>query len=330
MSQQLSTRRCRLGWLTAVLFLLAADARAQVRFEIVGERALGMAGAFVAVADDATAAHWNPAGLVHGQPAGVTIGWQRFQTGKHDIAPYPGPGTERGSFTSFGTWPFGASFGRFESTELVGREDGSVGSVSFRTNQYAITVLQTLVQGLVVGSTLKYVRGTVADGPAGGPTVADALREGADLDGDANGVFDLDVGVMADFHKVRVGVTMKNLTTPDFGPVAETAITLPRLYRLGVALLPTNGVTLAIDLDLDTVDLRDGLRRMIAIGGEGRLGRRLFLRSGVRWSVVGSRQLVGAVGGSLSLRSSVWLDGHYSQGRQVEDRGYGVALRAGF
>ena len=32
-----------------------------------------MGGAFVAVADDATAVHWNPAGLVHGGPVGNDI-----------------------------------------------------------------------------------------------------------------------------------------------------------------------------------------------------------------------------------------------------------------
>src|SRR3989442_15512345 len=40
-------------------------ARAQ-HYEDVGVRAQGMAGAFVAVADDATATWWNPAGLATG------------------------------------------------------------------------------------------------------------------------------------------------------------------------------------------------------------------------------------------------------------------------
>ena len=35
-------------------------------FEVLGTRAAGMGGAFVGVADDATAVYWNPAGLVLG------------------------------------------------------------------------------------------------------------------------------------------------------------------------------------------------------------------------------------------------------------------------
>src|SRR5258707_12667583 len=49
----------------AVLVVSAAPARAQV-YESVGTRAQGMGGAFVAVADDATATWWNPAGLASG------------------------------------------------------------------------------------------------------------------------------------------------------------------------------------------------------------------------------------------------------------------------
>src|SRR5215813_8508072 len=54
---------------TPVVCLLAAlwaqPAFAQI-YEAVGIRAQGMGGAFVAVADDATASWWNPAGLATG------------------------------------------------------------------------------------------------------------------------------------------------------------------------------------------------------------------------------------------------------------------------
>src|SRR5690349_5602333 len=46
------------------LLLLPAPAIGQ-RFDDIGVRAQGMGGAFVAVADDATATWWNPAGLAH-------------------------------------------------------------------------------------------------------------------------------------------------------------------------------------------------------------------------------------------------------------------------
>ena len=45
--------------------VLPPPARAQI-YETVGTRAQGMGGAFVAVADDATATWWNPAGLATG------------------------------------------------------------------------------------------------------------------------------------------------------------------------------------------------------------------------------------------------------------------------
>ena len=47
-----------------VVALTARPASAQL-FEAVGIRAQGMGGAFVAVADDATAPYWNPAGMVY-------------------------------------------------------------------------------------------------------------------------------------------------------------------------------------------------------------------------------------------------------------------------
>ncbi|MEO6223141.1 MAG: hypothetical protein ABIP90_07805, partial [Vicinamibacterales bacterium] len=59
----------------------AIPASAQTGFEVIGSRALGMGGAFVAVADDPSAVFWNPAGLASGQPAGATIEWVRFRFG---------------------------------------------------------------------------------------------------------------------------------------------------------------------------------------------------------------------------------------------------------
>ena len=55
----------RLVAIMAFASALARPASAQI-YETVGIRAQGMAGAFVAVADDSTATWWNPAGLATG------------------------------------------------------------------------------------------------------------------------------------------------------------------------------------------------------------------------------------------------------------------------
>jgi hypothetical protein len=68
---------------------------------------------------------------------------------------------------------------------------------------------------------------------------------------------------------------------------------------------------------------------MLALGGEVRLSARLQARSGIRWSLDGRRRPVGAAGLSVAVRPGLWLDGHYAQGHDDEDREFGVALRAG-
>jgi hypothetical protein len=65
------TRRSFRSWLLAAALLLAAAPAHATKYAgeflkaPVGARAIGMGGAFVAVADDATAPYWNPAGMVY-------------------------------------------------------------------------------------------------------------------------------------------------------------------------------------------------------------------------------------------------------------------------
>jgi hypothetical protein len=320
----------RRSLLTLGMLLCASPAPAQHIFESVGERALGMAGAFVAVADDATAVYWNPSGLVHGQPLGATIGWHRSRFGNPDAAPHPGAQSGRSNLTSLGSWPLGVSYAMIQTTTLRPATDQVLLAETLETRHYGVTILQTLWEGFVVGSTLKYVRGSVSSGPVDAATVESALDIGEDFERDATGAFDLDLGVMLDMQRVRIGVTVRNVIEPTFGSPAETEITLPRQARLGLAVLPSDGLTLAIDADLNTVDLRGDLRRMLAAGAERRLGSHAAVRGGIRWDLKGPHDPIGSVGASLALGRGMWLDGHYSQGRSGEDRQFGAALRAGY
>ena len=322
----------RLALFALAALVVAAPAAAQQVFEQVGSRALGMAGAFVAVADDATAVYWNPAGLATGGPAGMTIGWLRFRTGDQARPPIPNAaGATTSTFTSLGTWPIGVSYGRFQNSFLTSRAAGAVQADTLTVSDVGVTILQSVTEGVVIGSTLKYLRGFADSQLVTSPTAAQALDTALATKGDNQSRFDFDLGLMVDMQKVRVGLTVKNMREPAFRNQAGTAITLKRQARVGLAVFPTDGLTLAMDLDLDTVDLPGGLRRMIAFGGEHRLGSRVMARGGVRWNLKGERLPVAAVGASLALRAKrLWLDAHLTRGDIRADRGMGFALRAGF
>lgn len=47
----------------------------------IGPRALGMGGAYTAVADDATSTHWNPAGLTEMEGAKLAFGYTKYMAG---------------------------------------------------------------------------------------------------------------------------------------------------------------------------------------------------------------------------------------------------------
>src|SRR4029453_16580011 len=83
--------------------------------EVFGVRAQGMAGAFVAVADDATAAYWNPAGLGTGDF--VSLALER----SHGSFPAGGgvaPALRTGAVL-IGTPPLGAGYYRLGDTHVV-------------------------------------------------------------------------------------------------------------------------------------------------------------------------------------------------------------------
>jgi hypothetical protein len=315
--------------LVFLLLALATPAFAQVSFEVLGARALGMGGAFVAVANDPTSFHWNPAGLASGDPVGMTVGWDQLHFGDPKLPAVVGAAQGYNTLTSVATWPFSVSYGYFRSAQVVAvRPDGTPVVETLRVHHLGFTILQTLVKGLVVGTTAKYLSGQATIGETSGLTNGDALKEAMDRRVDSDGAFDLDVGVMGEMGPVRLGLTMKNLLEPTFTGDAGFAIQLKRRVRAGVAVLPTNGVTLAFDIDLDTADPL--VRRMMALGGEFRLGSSFALRGGARWSRDGERLPIAALGASLRIRKGYWLDGYatYSRGSS-DDRGFGVAFRAG-
>src|SRR5688572_25832576 len=170
-----------------------APASAQI-VESVGNRALGLGGACVAVADDSTATWWNPAGHAAGPFFDLALGWSGT-----DIDEGLPARRERATSIAVAIPPLGLSFYRFGSTNVGqfrtiapdagGREDrrAAVPEWSLSAIQVGATLVHTLVTGVHVGTTLKYVR---ANGLAGELTGFESatVNEWLDQAGDFSGV----------------------------------------------------------------------------------------------------------------------------------------------
>ncbi|HEY6361815.1 MAG TPA: conjugal transfer protein TraF [Vicinamibacterales bacterium] len=304
-----------------------------------------MGGAFVAVANDSSATWWNPAGLADGPFLDTALA--RATTEVTEELPAR---RDQATWFALGTPPFGFSYYRLKITDIrpfdptgagdADREDRGAGVPvqSLAVRQFGATLLQTLLPGIHVGTTLKYVRGTlrtteVAAAEAATLPPSELLDLGEDLEGgEADDHFDLDVGALVVTGPLRLGIVGRNMTEPEFG---EGAFTLPRQVRAGAAfdLARTSGtpLTVAVDLDVTRYETASGDRRVVAVGGEQWLfTRRLGIRAGARFNTVGVEDQAGTAGLSVSPRSGFYIDGHVVRGGSSGDRGWGVATRVSF
>lgn len=328
-------------WLTAVAaatFACAGTAGAQT-FEAVGTRAAGMGGAFVAVADDASAAYWNPAGFAAGNL--FTMVLDRTAGKVNPGGSSDGAASGSGSLVSLGMPALGLSYYRLRTTTVTpgpttaangdGRKSIEAGQVrldTLITHHSGATLLQSIAPGIAVGATLKLVRGVassavVPDGDRGA-----LLGDASDLTRKGTSKFDADIGVMATRGRVKAGLTVRNLVEPAFSTAGESGrLTLRRQARAGIAVVPVEGWIVAGDLDVIRTPGSGGDMRSFAAGTEGRLGRKAFVRGGLRVNTAGARQPIVAAGGSYAVMGSVLLDAQVTVGSDRAQRGWGIAAR---
>lgn len=314
-----------------VIFLIAASATsaAAQAFESVGARALGMGGAFVGVADDASATWWNPAGLATGPMFGLALEKSRFETEREMGFGLPQP-AERGTFfLSAASLPLGFSYaGTNDAFATQGPADEALVR-GLRTRQFGATVVQSLSESIVVAATLKYVRGTVVSGPLGaGESPADAMEA---LDGEASGAFDADIGLLVTSGRLKAGLTFRNVASPEFEE-DDLVVELPRRARAGVSYAISPALLMAIDIDLQALEEELGKSRALAAGAEWRAGgvSRLALRAGARIDTIGDSRALGTVGASYAVRNGLWVDVWAAHGAETADRGWGLAGRIAY
>jgi hypothetical protein len=290
------------GAFLAVSLICPSPARAQTT-DAVGVRAQGMGGAFTAVANDATATYWNPAGLAGGALVNGLLEYSRpdresSETVRGVSAAYPALG--------IAYYRLPVSQIRVKaSTEATPPDRKDQGGLSL----FGATVGQSLGEHFVIGSTIKLLHA-----------------------GDTH--LGVDIGAMATFGPARIGATLRDVTEPTFDDEGA-AFTLERHVRAGFAL--TSGrrgaigqATLSVDADLTKSDASGGGERLIAVGGEAWTRQQTFgVRGGFSKNTVGNAATLLGGGFSLMLRRGSFVDVYATTGDAVR-HGRGLALRVTF
>ena len=300
--------------------------------------------AFVAVADDASAVAWNPAGLVGGPIFNLQIDLGRA-TEDPDApgAPRATAKLRNTALIALGTTPVGLAYYRLASTsfttpdpagtETPDRQHRRVSARTLVTSHLGATVQQSLGDYVTVGATIKLVRGSVGTAALDVSSWEDAFERADTISRDGSTRGDVDLGAMLAAGQITLGVVVRNTTAPTFGSEDDPArqATLERQVRVGAAwgsrwpgLSPT---IVAVDVDLSDVADASGDRRDVAAGVERWLaGRRVGVRGGVRASTLGAARAVVSAGGSYALRAGTYVDVFVARGSH-DDRAWGLAAR---
>lgn len=303
-------------------------------------------GAFVAVADDASAVVWNPAGLINGPIFNGLLDFGRSTATPPRLAPGERAGRFGGSLLAVGVPPLGLSYSRHRYTQVSApfpsaqfpasgsaggpdsnRETRQVVVRSLLTSHLGVTVLQSLTDGISIGATVKLVRGSLQTGSTGVTSWGAAFDHAEMLEGDVRTTADLDVGALLSTGRLRAGIVARNLTAPEFegGPFTGAPMTLERHVRAGVAWgdnwPAAANVIVALDADLTRVRHVTGERRDVAAGAERWFrGQRVAVRGGLRASTVEAARPVASLGGSLAVRDGMYVDVSAARGRENDAR----------
>lgn len=285
----------------------AAVSEAGVLFLMIspGARAAGMGEAFVAIADDATAVYWNPAGLA-------------FQTGHEITAMHTNWLPQFGSdlyydFLAYrqnleGIGAIGANVTYLHLGEQVRTDEFGNELGTFNSYEFALTASYgtRISENMAVGLSLRFIRSSLSDAGAG-------TEKGS---GKAS-VFAIDLGWLYKANFLRglsFGANLSNLGPKIAYIDADQADPLPTNLRIGAAYKiidsEFNRLTVAMDFNkLLVVRHKDGtsdpfykallsawtdqgarqeLKEVIAtVGAEYWYSNMIALRTGYHWDEIG-------------------------------------------
>jgi hypothetical protein len=219
----------------------------------IGARALAMGGAFVAVADDATAVCWNPAGLAQ-------LGDTRLAGMSTDLFGLGITHQYVGAVTSFANLGIGLGWERASIDGQVVDGSGGLGASFTWTEQAIIGSLATNVMDIAMaGANVKYY---LADSGLG----------------DSASGFGFDLGLLVSLGDMFViGVNAIDLAGSSIEWDGGATDVVSGVYKAGLAMkLADDMLILAADVDFDGSALGD-----THVGVEFRVIDELALRGGV-------------------------------------------------
>ena len=261
---------------------LAAEYAAAFLEVGVGARGVGMGNAVVAAVDDATAAYWNPAGLLRSKGKGMMTSVQPMSLDRR-----------QSSFSARlnlrGELAFGFSWVHARVGDVVGRSSSGIptGDINDAQNAYHVAVARRLHPRLTAGAILKVLEHEITVPGRGGSS------------GRGHG-FDFGFQFRA-FDNTYLGATARNVNSELSWKVKRssqqsttTDDALPRVVTVGLAHRPVEGVVVA-------ADMRMGNERYLNLGAEWEINPVLTVRGGLS-RLPGDGTGVGATAAGLTLR----------------------------
>jgi len=218
----------------------------------VGARALAMGGAFVAVADDATAASWNPAGLAQIKDTRIS-GMSTDLFGSGNTHQYVGITT---TLAGFG---IGLGWERYAFTGQQNDASGTpTGTLASSNSAFSLALATSVMDLGMAGVNVKYYTGNI-------------------LDNDATG-FGFDLGLLVNLGDMfTIGFNAVDLGGSSISWTSGAADSVSSLYKAGLAMKLADGnLILASDVDFGDAGMGD-----VHVGLEFKVIDELALRGGV-------------------------------------------------
>ncbi|OQX87012.1 hypothetical protein B6D60_04985 [candidate division KSB1 bacterium 4484_87] len=240
-------------------FLLAQSVN--LNFIGAGARARGMGGAFIGVADDATAASWNPAGLARLEKAEASVvGVYSSYTPSSDVEGFDAePYKYSHVGLNFGSIAFPLSIGERNLVATVAYQNVidlyyKYSSDQYETERtggiYAImpSVGLQLTPMVSIGAAVNIINGTSDYKQTDRTGFLGDSEESYSYSG-----MNFSIGALLDFESFRVGATLKtpfglneSMDDEDY----DVDIGMPQMLGIGIAFQATDALLLAADYEM--------------------------------------------------------------------------------